>query len=334
MKIQLSELRQTTKQALTNYGYTPDETSVLLEVLLYAQMRGNNQGVVKLTDPAIKRNPSGEITIEKETKVSALLDAKQNHAMIVASRACAIAVAKAKEHGIAVVGAHGISSSSGALGYYMQQVAEQGLVGLMYVSAGLPTVAAAGSYEAILGTNPLAIGVPGNDGPLVLDMATAAMAYYGVVEAKTAGTDLPVGVAFDKNGQETTSPEAVLDDGALRPFDKSYKSSNLSIMVQILAGPLVGAAFMGEGDMANNWAGDLIIAIDPEILNGTENVRAGIATIIEKVKATKKLPGTEEILMPSERGNRLAKQVEESGEIEIEDNLWAKLQDLAKPTAN
>lgn len=329
MNISLTELREITKNILTgHYGYDESEAQVIADALLYAQTRDNNQGIVKLTNPAIERKTSGPITVVKETKVSALLDGKQNNAMLVANRATDMAIAKAKEHGIAVVGAHGINSSSGALGYYMNKIAKQNLVGLLFVSAP-SAVAMAGSYQALLGTNPLAIGVPGKKEPIVLDMATSAMALYGVIEANIAKKQLPEGAAFDKDGNPTTEPAKMLDGGALRTFDQSYKSSNLSLLVQILAGPLVGAAYMGEGDTVNNWAGALIIAIDPDILNGTEEVQNSVETIIKKVKSAKKLPGVEEIMLPGERGDRLAGQIAESGRIDIEDNLWAQLKELS-----
>lgn len=328
MKIQLSELRETTKKILIDhYGYLEAEAEVITDALLYAQARGNNQGIVKLTNPAIERKTTGPIEVIKETKVSALLDGKQNNAMLVATKAADIAAAKAKEHGIAVVGANGITSSSGALGYYVHKIASQDLVGMMFASS-YPSVAMAGSSQALLGTNPLAIGVPGKDQPIVLDMATSAMALYGVMEANLAKKPLPKNQAFDKDGRPTTDPAKMLDGGALRTFDQGYKSSNLSLMIQILAGPLVGAAYMGEGDTVNNWAGALIIAIDPEILNGTKSIKESLKTIITKVKSVKKLPGVEEIMLPGERGDRMARHIAKSGEIDIEDNLWAKLQEL------
>ena len=62
------------------------------------------------------------------------------------------------------------------------------------------TVSAFGSYEAIFGTNPMAFGIPYQDDALVLDMATASMAYFGVIEASTAGKSLPENIAYDKDG--------------------------------------------------------------------------------------------------------------------------------------
>ncbi|MBI3956104.1 Ldh family oxidoreductase [Candidatus Gottesmanbacteria bacterium] len=117
-------------------------------------------------------------------------------------------------------------------------------------------------------------------------------------------------------------------NGALRPFDKSYKSAGLALMVEILTGPLVGASFTGIGDTATNW-GNLVIAIDPEILTDRKEFAKNVSTLIAHVKKTKKLPGVKEIFMPGERGDRITKQRLHSGEIEIEDNLYHELKKTA-----
>src|SRR3990167_8500109 len=141
---------------------------------------------------------------------------------------------------------------------------------------------------------------------MVLDMATAAMAYYGLIEAKTANRKIPPDIAYDNKGSLTDDPEKAMD-GALRPFDKNYKSAGLSLIVEILTGPLVGASFTGIGDTEKNW-GNLVIAIDPELLTNKKQFKENVSVLIEKVKNTKKLPGVKEILIPGERGDLLKKQ--------------------------
>ena len=64
MEIKLSELEKLVKQALKKYGYTPHEIEVISQVLLYAQLRGNNQGIVKLIGKGIPKNPqAGKIEV-------------------------------------------------------------------------------------------------------------------------------------------------------------------------------------------------------------------------------------------------------------------------------
>ncbi len=330
MKTTLKDLKEKTHKALQKYGYSEEESSIIKEVLLYAQLRGNNQGVVKLIGKGIpKPKDVKEMEFEKENKLSALINGHNNHAMVVVAQAADLAIKKAKEHGIGLIGINHLNTSSGAIGYYAKKIANANLIGIVCAGAS-ETVATEGSYEAIFGTNPLAIGIPTEDTPLVLDMATAAMAYFGVIEAHTAGKNLPQDIAYDKEGNITIDPAKVLDKGALRTFDKGHKGSGLSMMVQILAGPLVGASFTGIGDVANNWGGHLIIAIDPELLGGLTSVQNGVSEMIQKVKNTKKLPGVEEIFVPGERGDRLVRKIIDSGEVEIEDNLYSELKKISE----
>lgn len=123
----------------------------------------------------------------------------------------------------------------------------------------------AGAKQAIFGTNPICISIPAANGPITMDMATSAYAWFGVLEAKTAGTPLPEGVAMDSAGIDTTDPSKVFDGGALKVFDDSHKASALALMVELLAGPLVGAAIIDKLE-ERNW-GNLVLALNPSLLH-------------------------------------------------------------------
>ncbi len=332
MRVKLSELRDLANKILARFGYSGEEAAIIAEVLFYAQLRGSNQGLVKLIGNGIPERASvGEIKVVKETKLSALLDGNHNQSMVVLKKAVDKAVSKAGEHGFGMVGTNNTAKSTGALGYFANEIAKRGFIG--WVFAGSPeTVNTHGSYEPIFGTNPLAIGVPTEDDPLVLDMATSAMAYFGLIEAKTAGNAIPDGIAYDIEGNLTTDPAKAMD-GAIRPFDRSYKGAGLSMMVEILTGPLVGASFTGIGDTAGNW-GNLAIAMDPEMLVDRDQFKKQVSEMIRKVKGTKKLPGVGEILVPGERGNKLTRERVEAGEMEIEDNLYKELKKKAEKFEN
>ena len=264
MKVKLSELKEVTEKALSYYGYTDEESEIIMDVMLYAQIRGNNQGIVKLIGAGMPKNPeAGEIEIKRETKLSALIDGKKNPGMVIMKKAMEVCLDKAREQGFGIVGTFNTNSSTGAIGYYAKKIAEAGFIG--FVFSGSPeAVCTYGSYQPIFATNPIAISVPTETEPVVLDMATSAMSWYGLVEAKTAGKSIPNDVAYDSEGKPTTDPEKALK-GALLPFDRSYKGAGLSMIVEILTGPLVSAAFATIGDTKGNW-GNLVFAIDPELL--------------------------------------------------------------------
>lgn len=188
--------------------------------MLYAQLRGNNQGVIKITTGGLDRDPKASpMTVERETPVSALLHGRGNAGMLVLRDAVDRAVAKARSAGIGVVGTHGTCTSTGALGYYADAIARQGLVALVLAQSP-EFVAPHGAREPVFGTNPIAVGVPSPRGPVVMDMATAAYAWFGLLEARTAGRPIPADVALDATGQPTTDPAAVIEGGAIRVFDR------------------------------------------------------------------------------------------------------------------
>ena len=327
MKISIDELKTLTGNALRNQGYTNEETSVIREILLYAQLRGNNQGVVKLIGRGMPKDPDvKEIEIEKETPLSVRLNGNQNHAMLVVSKALEIVLEKVRNSGFALAGTNNTSTSSGAIGYFARKIADAGFIGFIF-SRAPERVAPFGSFEPVYGTNPIAISIPAGPNPVVLDMSTAAMSFYGVLEAKTAGTQLPEGVGYDVDGNPSTNPAAIVG-GALKSFDGGFKGSALAMIVELLAGPLAGASFSGQPDSKKNW-GHLLFAIDPELLGDRNEFQSNIKRLIGKIKESAKLSGVEEISIPGERGDSILKNIIDSGEIEIEHTLLEELRKAA-----
>lgn len=106
-----------------------------------------------------------------------------------------------------------------ARSYWARQLAEEGLIGIV-LSQSPEYVAPHGSSEAVFGTNPIGVGVPAEGGPVVLDMATSAIAYYALVEHSRAGQPVPGDVGYDASGAPTTDPTAILNGGAIRTFDR------------------------------------------------------------------------------------------------------------------
>jgi LDH2 family malate/lactate/ureidoglycolate dehydrogenase len=101
MKVQIDELKRVTLQVLARSGYPPDESEMILKVIMYAQLRGNNQGVIKLIGAGMPRDKVCKpISIVRDTKLSALLDGGRNSGMVVVCYAMNLAIQKAAEHGV------------------------------------------------------------------------------------------------------------------------------------------------------------------------------------------------------------------------------------------
>jgi LDH2 family malate/lactate/ureidoglycolate dehydrogenase len=322
MKVPIEALRSVTRRAIVAQGYNEADSGVILDIIMYAQLRGNNQNVIKLLGAGMPANPqAGEIVIAKDSKLSALIDGGWNQGMVVVSRATELAIEKAKAHGFGIVGTRRTNSPTGAIGYYARWMADAGLIG--FVCSGSPELMAMhGSYEAFLGTNPLAIGIPTAGKPMVFDMATAAIAWYGIHLAHAAGESIPAGVAYDSDGRITTDPAAALA-GSIKAFG-GYKGAALALIVEVLTRPLVGAVRNEDGTKLD-W-GNLVFAIDPELLmDDLATFQASVSDLLARVKKLKHLPGVEEILTPGERGDRIYEAVMAAREIELDEQIWLDL---------
>jgi len=305
MKIKVEDLKQLSMKALSKYNYNHEESEIILDMLMYAQLRGNNQGIIKLIGKGIPKDPDTKApVIEKETVTTALINCNRTMEAIVMDQAVKMVVEKAKKVNIAVVGVHNGAGSSGAIGHWSRKVAESGLIGITMSSYPFGSVPPHGSYEPLFCTNPIAWGIPTR-------------------EAKTAGKQVEQGIGYDKDGNETTDPAAIMD-GATKPFDKGFKGAGLALMVQIIGGALVGADF-NNGSVNN---GNIIIAINPDGLAGTEYLISEVTKMKDAIKKAKRLPGVDEVIVPGERGDRIRSEILSSGEIEVEDNLLKTLQDF------
>ncbi|SFU63435.1 Ldh family oxidoreductase [Halomonas korlensis] len=180
---------------------------------------------------------------------------------------------KARANGVAVLAVNNAFHFS-ALWPEVESLAEQGLVALA-MTPSHAYVAPAGGQSPLLGTNPIAFAWPRPEGlPFTFDFATSVVARGEVELHRRAGKRLPEGWALDGEGHPTTDPAAALA-GALLPFG-GHKGSALSIMIELLAGPLIGdrlghqtrpADGSGEGAPQH---GEFILAMDPHAFLGAD----------------------------------------------------------------
>jgi len=317
MKIKIAELSDLMNRALTSKYYSPKEAEMITEVFLFAELTGKNtQGIIKLfgTEPAQDVKPKYPPKIIKETNLSTLIDGGGAAGPLVGQIATDKVIDLAKKNNFAIVGTSNTFSSIGAIGFYARKIANNNLIGI--VAASSPkTVIQFGGIDPMYGTNPMAYGFPTNEYPIVFDMAASAITWSGLVRAKALGEKLPENVAIDKDGNLTTDPDEAMQ-GAVLPFDRSYKGSGLAMVVELLAGPLVGASFVQS---TGDW-GSIFIAINPDLLAGADSFKKNASELIKKIKAGRTKDG-QKIHIPGYDSEKAREAILQSGEIEIDEKL-------------
>lgn len=270
--------------------------------------------------------PRPAIRIERTGPGTAQLHGGQGQGIIVAHQANALAIELAREAGIAAVGVSD-SSHCGAVGLYSRAAARQGLIGIAFTHSD-SIAAPHGGHQPFFGTNPISLAFPrAGAQPLCLDMATTAIPWNRVMNARRDGVALPPGVALDARGRDCTDADAVR---ALRPLggeEYGYKGYGLAMMIELLCGPLNGNPYgphispMYEQLQRQRELGAFFIVIDPARFAGgaaLAGVVAAMAMELSGQPGAPRMPGDPEAAAEAAR--------RQDG-IPVPPALWAQMQD-------
>jgi len=298
VRLTVDEARDLARSALGKLGYDREEAGIVAEHTLDAALCGYEySGLPKILNVAEHpqlRKPRRHMRALHETAVSVRYDGGNNVGMVTLYHAARTAIAKALEHGFSIVGVNN-SWVTGRAAHYVEMIARADLIGIHPVSSSRH-VAPPGGLTATLGTNPIAFAFPTSREPLVIDMGTSAFMHTDLLLRIRRGEQLPEGVAIDAQGRPTRDPTAA-HQGALLPFG-GHKGFALAMAMQAFG------VLAGLGTDYDKSQGFLIIAIKPDLLLPLAEYKREMTGMIERIKMTPRLPGVEEIRMPSERAFR------------------------------
>uniref|UniRef100_A0A3P8S5V6 Malate dehydrogenase n=1 Tax=Amphiprion percula TaxID=161767 RepID=A0A3P8S5V6_AMPPE len=278
--ISQAEVQAFIERCMVAVGTKPHHAHSLAEVLVEGDHRGHYSHGLNRMDMYVKDIRSGicakdgEPVVEKESAATALVDGKNLLGPVVGNFCMNLAIKKAKEVGIGWVVAHG-SNHYGIAGYYAMQALKKNMINIVCKNLSPPD-AVDFCLQCTLGTNPISVAAPANDGDsFVLDMATSAVA-LGKIELHERRKDpIPEGWGCDPQGKLTTDPKKVLTGGGLVPIGGNedtggYKGYGLGMMVEVFCGILAGAQYSKHirtwkvTDRVANL-GQCFVAINPEM---------------------------------------------------------------------
>ena len=228
-------------------GLPVREARITAENLVFANLRGvDSHGVIRLKVYAERLRaggfkPKAKPRILSANASTALIDAGHGVGQVAAMKAMKLAMATARKTGAGFVSIKN-SNHFGAAAFYAMKAIKRGLIGVAATNSG-PTMAPSGGREARLGNNAMAIAIPaGKHPPIVLDMATGAVAWGKIFVAQQEKKKIPTTWALDKHGLPTDDPDAAADGGLIQPLG-GYKGYALCLVLDLLTGVLSGGGF-------------------------------------------------------------------------------------------
>jgi LDH2 family malate/lactate/ureidoglycolate dehydrogenase len=336
-KLNHIQLRDFCAVLLAAGGMPSADARFVAELLVKAELRGYaGHGVTRVGQYLefvsnktydLSRRPQ----IEREGKLTAMIDGHHYIGQIAAHMAMELAIKKAQEHGAGFVCVRR-AGHTGRLADYMEMATARGLIAMGAVSVGSATTTLYGGMKPITGTNPMAFGIPARDGKsIILDFATASMSMGEIQKRVAKNQAIPDGVLLDGDGEPTTEFKKFRGPprGVFLPFG-GYKGSGVALVTEILGGLLSGngpgKSWWKNGGHGVN--GLFLQALSVEEFQPLENFYDRIDEFIDFIKSRPLAPGFSEILLPGEAG-RHREEMQKNGGIQLDDETWSELVDLA-----
>ncbi len=304
VRVNAGRLKTFVSEVFVKLGVPKEDADIVADNLVAADLRGvESHGVSRLRRyvdgikiGAVKTRPN--IKIVREGPAHALVDGDHGLGQPVAHRAMRLAIEKAKENFIGVVGVRN-SNHYGIAGYYARMALNEDLIGISLTNSR-PLVAHTGAIGKHIGTNPIAVAVPSEREPhFLLDMATSIVTIGAMEVAGRKGLEIPEGWAIDEKGEYTRDPEVVIKSGALLPLGglgelfRGYKGYGLGVAVDVLCGVLTqsawGKAVKNTTERYSN-VGHFFVVINPGGFISIEEFKRSMETLKRELKSAKKHP--------------------------------------------
>lgn len=316
-------------------GLSGEHAQTVAKVLVWADLRGmDTHGVVRVPRyvdliRAGDLNPRPAMATRNESAACVLLEADRAAGPVAMLKAARLAMEKARHAGAGICLVRATTHTA-ALGYYTQLAAEAGMAAIAF-SASTANMAYHGARAAGVSTAPLALAVPGEHGPIALDMASGIISNGKLMQARRTGEPLPAGSALDSNGQITTDART-----AAMPLPLGgAKGSGLALIVECLTSLMAGSPILAEvlertplGKRHRQNAA--VLAVDVARFVEPSHFRREAGRLARAIKALPPQPGME-ILLPGERGARSAERRRQEG-IPLPKSVYEELRRLLEPS--
>ena len=321
-------------QLLTGKGVPEENARFIADVVVDTEAFGvTTHGLVQFSYLARQlgkdMDPEAEPVVVSEKVACAVIDGNGACGQLAMRLAGELAVTKARECGVAMVGVRN-SFWIGALGIYLIPLAQEGFFAQLWAQTSTcKDCAPVGGIDAKFSTNPVAVAFPAVGDPVVADFSTAAVSMGKVGRMVRLGKKAEEPIFMDARGNLTTDPGVVRDGGSILFVGQrllGHKGYALSLWCEALTAMAGGNS--NNPDAPTRQCFNLTV-IDPEAFAGRDYYEAEMQRFVAHMKASRRLPGIEAIRLPGERGFGSLRQAEERG-IPLEDGVLEGLNKLAR----
>lgn len=321
--VSMAEIERTVQSALMRHGAGGFAAAEVARAVARAEATGNRICGLYYLESYCRQLESGRVlgtvtpVVTAPRPAAVHVDAQMGFAQPAFAYGLAPALDAARQFGVSSL-AVGHAHTCTSLGYFTEQIAQAGFIGIGFTNAS-PIVAAPGGKTRVIGTNPISFSVPDGEGGLVLqfDQSTTTVALGKITMAKAAGESIPEGWALDAEGQPTTDPDAALA-GSLVSMG-GYKGWGFGLMAELLAAGMTGGVLSRDvkplkaPDGPPHDLGQYYLLIDPAASGAFEDRLTRLTAFVAEDEGAR-MPGQNRVL---------------TDPVEVDPVAWQQALDLA-----
>ena len=342
-------LHQFCVQAFAGYGFTPEESRRITDVLLEADLSGIESHGIQRLIRYHKEITSGMVDIKAqpqvvfETPLSAVIDGKDAMGQLLGVQAMELAIQKARQSGFGMVTVRN-SNHYGIAGFYAMLAAKAGLVGMSMTNTEAIMVPTFGR-QAMLGTNPIAFAMPAQPVPYLFDAATTVVPRGKLEVYAKRGSGLMPGWAVDEQGCDSVDADRVLGNiiqktgGGILPLGGSgemtsgYKGYGFAMLCEIATAILSGGTTSnyiyktpGRANIAHCF-----IALDHGMFGDKAEIEANLSKYLQEIRDSAKAEGQHRIYIHGEKEAESYERVLREG-VYLNDKTYEEMKMIAEYT--
>lgn len=313
---------------LVSVGVPTDDAERCAHVYGTASIRGIDTHGIRLLPGNLRRivgggiNPRPSIAELANAGAFVIIDGDRGLGPVVGALAMDRAIDLARSSGIGCAVARN-SNHYGASGAFVMRAIDAGMIGVSFSNCG-QMMTIEGTVSRTIGNNPVSIGAPGPDFPLVLDMATSVASLGRIGMRRREGKPLPdEWVVQDAEHMRTL---------VLRHFGGA-KGSGLAIMLEVLSGILSGAGahrlLTYDARRESDGSAHTQIAIDIGRMLSRDRYDEQVRELVTRLKSAERAPGVDEVRVPGERAWQETLRRRRDG-IPLEDDTVKALDEVAR----
>ncbi len=314
-------------------GLDAEKAATTARLLVAADLMGHTTHGLQLAGAYLDHARDGRMTVAGEPEVvmqtpaTLLWDGRYLPGLWLTDKAMGEAIVRARNVGVGVVSIRR-SHHIGCLAVFLERATREGLMAIVASSdPSVMSVAPFGGSRPVMTPNPMAIGIPTDADPILIDISASITTNGLSARMAAEGRRAPQAWYVGSDGRPTDDPAAIATTppGAILPIgglDHGHKGYGLGLTIEALTQGLSG---LGRSGAPTQWGAAVFVQVlEPAAFGGVDAFAQEIGWLRRSCEATPPMQGVEKVRLPGDAAQARRRKALAAG-VELYPGIMARL---------